>query len=366
MGNRPKNISTAAEAAPTSPKPATPANPSDDALRTDLTKLAVPMYYDATPGAYPVTAVPMSLLLDVLAAHPAPETDGHVCTPHCKTGQGHYPAPVSDTRRVEEDVALALLDETSPGPDRQVPEWVQALPPAKRASIVRVADAVLAATPPVASDTRREVVARVIEAHVAEFEASIAWLEASIQDPVNTIGGREYDTVKLHGQRGAVYALRRLAEALAAPPAPPVVDGGWTVADWEEWAGEVAATLPEDCDGDEAQVEIIAKFVRRAAAPPVVDEADEADEVECGRCEQVRPISWTDDDEVTYCEECVNAIMTDLHADIARAPVVDEVAIRERIAQEIEDLPSRSVTGAPHYAAYIREHAARIARGATR
>lgn len=107
---------------------------------------------------------------------------------------------------------------------------------------------------------------------------------------------------------------RRVTDAvLAVLPAPLVDDGGWTVADWEEWANEVAATLPEDCDGDEAQVEIIAKFVRRAAAPPVVDE-----ETECGRCEQVRPISWTDDDLVTYCEECVNTIMTDLFTEIAR------------------------------------------------
>ena len=43
-----------------------------------------------------------------------------------------------------------------------------------------------------------------------------------------------------------------------------------------------------------------------------------------------------------------------------------EAELRERVAQDIEDLPSRSVAGVPHYAAYIREHAARIARGATR
>lgn len=73
---------------------------------------------------------------------------------------------------------------------------------------------------------------------------------------------------------------RRVTDAvLAVLPAPPVDDGGWTVADWEEWANEVAATLPEDCDGDEAQVEIIAKFVRRAAAPPVVDEAEIAEAI---------------------------------------------------------------------------------------
>ncbi len=70
------------------------------------------------------------------------------------------------------------------------------------------------------------------------------------------------------------YAQTAVTTVLAVLPAPPVVDGGWTVADWEEWAGEVASTLPEDCDGDEAQVEIIAKFVRRAAAVPVVDEAE--------------------------------------------------------------------------------------------
>ena len=45
-------------------------DPND--LRTALTKLAVPMYYDATPGAYPVTAVPMSHLLSALAVLPAP------------------------------------------------------------------------------------------------------------------------------------------------------------------------------------------------------------------------------------------------------------------------------------------------------
>lgn len=87
----------------TSPKPTTPADPND--LRTALTKLAVPMYYDATPGAYPVTAVPMSHLLSALAAHPAPETDevcGN-CLGHGVETCAAHPAPVSDTRR--EDVA---------------------------------------------------------------------------------------------------------------------------------------------------------------------------------------------------------------------------------------------------------------------
>lgn len=43
----------------------------------------------------------------LLAAHPAPETDGHVCTPHCDADQGHYPAPTPDTRREEEWVEVA-------------------------------------------------------------------------------------------------------------------------------------------------------------------------------------------------------------------------------------------------------------------
>lgn len=38
----------------------------------------------------------------------SPEADGHVCTPHCDTERGHYPAPVSDTRR--EDVARKIAE----------------------------------------------------------------------------------------------------------------------------------------------------------------------------------------------------------------------------------------------------------------
>lgn len=79
----------------------------------------------------------------------------------------------------------------------------------------------------------------------------------------------DWDSLPMSHQES--YRVQSSA-VLAVLPAPPVVDEGWTVADWEEWASEVAATLPEDYDGDEAQIEIIARFVRTAAARPVVDE----------------------------------------------------------------------------------------------
>ena len=53
-----------------------------------------------------------------------------------------------------------------------------------------------------------------IQSHIEEFEASIARLEESIADPVNTFSGREYDAAIRHGQKGAVQALRRLRDVI--------------------------------------------------------------------------------------------------------------------------------------------------------
>lgn len=167
-----------------------------DDLRTALTKFADEWAASSCSGL-------VEDLRSLLAAHPAPEA--------------RVPAPVSDTRR--EDVArVEVVREV----ERHVidPDTEDCSCGATRLGFVgfpthaeHLADAVLAVlpAPPVVDEVRT-----LIEAHIAKFEASIARLEASIQDPVNTHGGRLHDTAKLHGQRGAVYALRRLADEIAA------------------------------------------------------------------------------------------------------------------------------------------------------
>ncbi len=76
-----------------------------------------------------------------------------------------------------------------------------------------------------------EKILAIIDEHIAEFEASITRLTASVEDPINTEGGREYDGRKIHGQRGAVYALRRLADAIphatTTATTSPITFVGW-------------------------------------------------------------------------------------------------------------------------------------------
>jgi hypothetical protein len=182
-----------------------------DDLRTALTSLVA--HYKR---AYPERAMHAPAVRDLdalLAAHPAPETDMEAAKALClaDTSWEHHDRTddfpcsscVSDTRR--EDVARAI--------EHAIRQSFQSDDHAH--TYRRAARAVLAVlpAPPVVDEA-----GALIEAHVAEFEASIARLEASIQDPNNTVGGREYDTAKLHGQRGAVYALRRLADEIAARP----------------------------------------------------------------------------------------------------------------------------------------------------
>ncbi len=71
--------------------------------------------------------------------------------------------------------------------------------------------AVVAAAKAEQRDADRAMVAK----HKAEFEASIARLEDSIADPLNTISGIEYDGRKRAGQKFAVYALARAHAALS-------------------------------------------------------------------------------------------------------------------------------------------------------
>lgn len=101
MGNRPKNIGTAAVTAPTSPKPPTPADPND--LRTALTKLADKWLSNKDrPSDYQDGVADAACAIRaLLAAHPAPEPE-----PVCGNCLGHgvetcaaHPAPVSDARR---------------------------------------------------------------------------------------------------------------------------------------------------------------------------------------------------------------------------------------------------------------------------
>lgn len=209
---------------------------NDDDLRTALTKLL-----DEWPEHFGGNR-----LRALLAAHPAPETDDEPMDVfQLKAQRERTSAPVSDTRVtvVADDVKMlretlceaqtAILNRMAPGHALPHADRLQALvaqldvhrplgPDGKHGD--RHTATCGCEDVPV-SGTRREDAARaLLAAHIAEFEASVARLEASIQDPNNTVGGREYDTAKLHGQRGAVYALRRLADVLAVLPAPPVVD----------------------------------------------------------------------------------------------------------------------------------------------
>lgn len=115
-----------------------------DGLREAFTRLA--NLWETDPRGWFYLRDGVTCLRALLAAHPAPtpersghdiacdadylgascicdeispEEDGHVCTPHCDTDQGHYPAPTPDTRR--EDVALV---ETAARALYEVSPWV--------------------------------------------------------------------------------------------------------------------------------------------------------------------------------------------------------------------------------------------------
>ncbi|MBD7949609.1 hypothetical protein [Oerskovia rustica] len=227
--------------APTSPKPHTPADPND--LRTALTKLAEDLARQPLPPIEPRQVGHAAARREIaerlralLAAHPAQPQAGSL---------------------VEYRDAVAR--------NRSAASWM-------RDDFLTDMDEWLTTHPAPVSDTRREDVAvgELAPGDQVMFPGSVYRAVRSTE----YVGLSPNMIVTFEDGSHITWTAATRVERI---PAPPVDDGGWTVADWEEWAGEVAATLPEDCDGDEAQTEIIAQFVRRAAAPPVVDEAAIAD-----------------------------------------------------------------------------------------
>ncbi|MET4222808.1 hypothetical protein [Oerskovia enterophila] len=111
MVNRPKNTSTAAETAPTSPKPATPADPNG--LRTALTKAidrADPpgRMHAGTPS------ISVSVLRTLLSSHPARETEhAHdwVHKEHLPGGFNRYRCASCSAEEVEPFPAPPVVDE---------------------------------------------------------------------------------------------------------------------------------------------------------------------------------------------------------------------------------------------------------------
>ncbi|KRC37507.1 hypothetical protein [Oerskovia sp. Root22] len=154
----------------TSPKPTTPADPND--LRTALTKLADDAE-EYGPGAWVAGEI-----RTLLAAHPAPETDGVCgnCLGHGVETCAAHPAPASDTLDDDSDLPWSDTEECgcethegAPDTGREDDELVEAVArtlsrsehPGVQAYID--ARAVLAAllAPPVVDET--EIAARAIE-----------------------------------------------------------------------------------------------------------------------------------------------------------------------------------------------------------
>jgi hypothetical protein len=73
----------------------------------------------------------------------------------------------------------------------------------------------LAAVVAAAKAEQRDADLAIVAKHKTEFEKSIARLDKSITDPINTISGVEYDERKKMGQKFAVFALQRVHFALS-------------------------------------------------------------------------------------------------------------------------------------------------------
>lgn len=148
-----------------------------DGLREAFTRLADEWAASSCSGL-------VEEIRTLLAAHPAPETDGHVCTPHCDADQGHYPAPTPDTRR--EDVARAIDPEAfydGPPGDWSPRDLIKHGNEIRqrRTLALQAADRVLAVlpAPPVVDEAEvRERIAQEIEASILPNDDSPAadWL----------------------------------------------------------------------------------------------------------------------------------------------------------------------------------------------